>query len=422
MIDIDFIKSNPNIFDKKMQARGEKSCAKGILDMHANLCQIKSQLYDLQNQKNKIASEIPQVKKSGGNADALIKQGQKIRKEIEIVEEKHNLISQDFHKVMEKIPNIIDDDVPEGKDESDNKEVLKSGTINDPKFKTLAHYDIAEKMGQYIQSPNMSGTRFVMLFDEIALLERAVGQFMLDLHTAKYGYVEVSVPFLVNSSALYNTGQFPNFCEGQVFKASDDMWMIPTSEVPLTNIVANQILGEDDLPKRYVSLTPCFRQEAGSHGKDTRGMIRLHQFMKVELVSIVSHNKSDEELEHMLKHACSVLDHLEIPYRVMLLSGGDIGFHSKKTYDIEVWMPSESKYREISSCSNCGDFVARRMKTKVKIDGRKDFVHTLNGSGLAVGRTVAAILENYQMADGTVKVPDVLIKYMGGKTKIGQEK
>ena len=245
---------------------------------------------------------------------------------------------------------------------------------------------------------------------------------MIDLHTREYGYTEVSVPFLVNSNALYNTGQFPNFCEGQVFRASDDMWMIPTSEVPLTNIVANQILGDDDLPKRYVSLTPCFRQEAGSHGKDTRGMIRLHQFMKVELVSIVSSDKSDEELESMLKHACSVLDHFEIPYRVMLLSSGDIGFHSKKTYDIEVWMPSEEKYREISSCSNCGDFVARRMKTKVKIDGRKDFVHTLNGSGLAVGRTVAAILENYQMADGTVKVPDVLIKYMGGKTKIGEKK
>jgi seryl-tRNA synthetase len=320
---------------------------------------------------------------------------------------------------LSSLPNLPDPEVPVGKDEDSNKLIKTIGEIPSFDFDPLAHYVLGEnlQMMDFDQAAKVSGSRFVYLKNDFARLERSIANFMLDKHTTDYGYTEVNPPNLVKDAAAFGTGQLPKFSD-DLFKTNSDHWLIPTAEVPLTNLHLDSIANEKNLPARYTAWTSCYRLEAGAAGRDTRGMIRQHQFSKVELVSLVKPEESNEELERMLNCATSILNDLKLSYRVMLLSSGDMGFSAKKTYDIEVWLPSESKYREISSCSNCGDFQARRMNAKFKSKEGNVYLHTLNGSGLAVGRTLIAIVENYQNKDGSITVPDVLVSYMGGKKTI----
>ena len=322
------------------------------------------------------------------------------------------MIKNKLDNLLSSIPNLPLNDVPVGSDESFNKEILKSGTINKFSFDPKSHYELGENLNMldFDLATKTTGARFVFVNDKLALLERAIANFMLDKHTNENGYIEYNLPFLVKDSALFGTGQLPKFGE-DLFTAGEDHWLIPTAEVPLTNMVREEILNQNQLPMRVTSYTPCFRSEAGAAGKDTRGMLRQHQFTKVELVSIVEPQHSQDELERMLECAESILKDLHIHYRIMTLCTGDMGFSASKTYDIEVWLPGENTYREISSCSNCNDFQARRMNTRYKLENKNIFVHTLNGSGLAVGRTLIAILENYQMKDGNNKITEVLKKY-----------
>ena len=318
------------------------------------------------------------------------------------------------------IPNLPHPSVPDGKDEDDNAVVHTRGSIRNFAIAPREHFDIGAPLGlDFETAQKVSGARFAYLRGGVARLARALGQFMLDLHTTEFGYQEVAPPVLVRDEALYGTGQLPKFADDQ-FKTTDGRWLIPTAEVSLTNIVSGDILTDNALPLRFTALTPCFRLEAGAAGKDTRGLIRQHQFDKVELVSITRPEDSDVEHERMTACAEALLDRLELPYRRMLLCTGDMGFSAQKTFDLEVWLPGQGRYREISSCSNCGDFQARRMNTRYRPDGEKAtrFVHTLNGSGLAVGRTLVAVIENYQEEDGSVTVPTALLPYMGGATKI----
>ena len=326
---------------------------------------------------------------------------------------------------MSSIPNLPLNDVPNGKDENDNLEISKSGEIKDFKFKPLSHYEIGEKLNMldFDLATKTTGSRFVFVKDKLAMLERAISNFMIDTHTQKNGYTEISPPLMATDDTMYGTGQLPKF-ENDQFEIkfdekNDRKFLIPTAEVILTNMVKNQIIDQKNLPMRLVASTPCFRKEAGSYGKDTKGMIRQHQFYKVELVSIVENSKCLDELERMTNCATKILDDLKLPYRKIILCTGDMGFSAEKTYDIEVWLPSENKYREISSCSSCGTFQARRMKARYKNkDNAVEFLGTLNGSGLAVGRTLIAILENYQQEDGSIVIPDVLKPYMANLDKI----
>jgi seryl-tRNA synthetase len=325
---------------------------------------------------------------------------------------------------MSALPNIPADDVPDGEDETSNIEIRKVGDTPSFDFEPKDHVALGEGLGMmdFERAAKLSGARFVVLSSALARMERALGAFMLDMHTTEFGYRETNPPALVRSEALYGTGQLPKFGE-DLFKTEEGFWLIPTAEVPLTNLVANEILDESSLPRRVTAMTACFRSEAGAAGQDTRGMIRQHQFTKVELVSIAHPDESDAELERMTGCAEEVLKRLGLAYRTIILCSGDMGFSARKTYDIEVWLPAQDRYREISSCSNCGDFQARRMRTRFKPEGKKDtvFVNTLNGSGLAVGRTLIAILENYQQADGSIVVPDALRPYMGGLDVIQAE-
>jgi seryl-tRNA synthetase len=323
------------------------------------------------------------------------------------------------------LPNILDAGVPDGADESDNVELRKIGEATSFSFPAQDHVALGESLGMmdFAAGAKLSGARFVVLKSGLARLERALASFMLDTHCGEFGYQEILPPALVKSETMQGTGQLPKFAE-DLFHTEDDRWLIPTAEVPLTNLVANEILDADDLPLRLTAYTPCFRAEAGAAGRDTRGMIRQHQFSKVELVSIVEPDQSDDELERMTSCAENILKRLGLSYRVMMLSTGDTGFSARRTYDIEVWLPGQDDgkgmYREISSCSNCGPFQARRMKARFRNKGDKDtqFVHTLNGSGLAIGRTMIAVLENYQQVDGSIHIPDVLQPYMGGMTTL----
>ena len=322
------------------------------------------------------------------------------------------------------LPNIPADDVPDGKDETSNIEIRKVGDIPSFEFEPKDHVALGEGLGMmdFERAAKLSGARFVVLSSALARMERALGAFMLDMHTTEFGYRETNPPALVRSEALYGTGQLPKFGD-DLFKTEEGFWLIPTAEVPLTNLVANEILDDSSLPRRVTAMTACFRSEAGAAGQDTRGMIRQHQFTKVELVSIANPDESDAELERMTGCAEEVLKRLGLAYRTIILCSGDMGFSARKTYDIEVWLPAQDRYREISSCSNCGDFQARRMRTRFKPEGKKDtvFVHTLNGSGLAVGRALIAVLENYQQADGSIVVPEALRPYMGGLDVIQAE-
>ena len=340
-------------------------------------------------------------------------------KEINELAKKQTDLKDEINAIINFLPNIALDDVPIGKDEKSNKEIKKVGKIVDFNFTPKSHYELGVnlKLMDFETATKVSGTRFVFLKDKLALLERAISNFMLDCHTKEFNYQEISPPLIVNDDTMYGTGQLPKFENDQFeIKLDDDKnrkFLIPTAEVVLTNIVKESFIKEKDLPLRFVASTACFRKEAGSYGKDTKGMIRQHQFYKVELVSIINPNKCLEELNRMTGCAETILQKLKLPYRVVLLSSGDMGFSAEKTFDIEVWVPSEKKYREISSCSSCGQFQARRMKAKYKTsDNKSDLVGTLNGSGLAIGRTLIAIMENYQQKDGSIIIPDVLRPYM----------
>ena len=388
------------------------------------------QILDLDKNNRKLIQEketLEQEKKeiSKKKDKSLFAKSKEISEKILTINKKQFLIKNKLDDLLSTIPNLPLEDVPIGVDENFNKEILKSGTINKFSFNPKSHYELGEnlKMLDFDLATKTTGARFVFVKDKLALLERAIGNYMLDIHTQINGYKEISPPLIASDSAMFGTGQLPKFENDQfeikVDEKSGRKFLIPTAEVILTNVVRDQIINIKDLPMRLVALTPCFRKEAGSYGRDTKGMIRQHQFYKVELVSIVENNKCLEELERMTNCATMILDKLKLPYRKIVLSTGDMGFSAEKTYDIEVFLPSENKYREISSCSSCGSFQARRMKARYKNKNNETvFVGTLNGSGLAVGRTLIAILENYQNSDGSITIPDVLKPYMNNLEKI----
>ena len=423
MHDLKAIRDNPETFDAGLRRRGLDPLSPKVLAMDTARRAEMARSQDLQAERNKLSKEIGSLKAKGQDASELLAKVAASKDEQAKAEAIAGQKGRELDDFLATIPNLPAADVPEGRDEHANVEIRKSGEPTAFSFKAKEHFEIGEALGQmdFDAAAKMSGARFVVLFDGIARLERALASFMIDLHTREHAYREVLPPYLVRDTALYGTGQLPKFGDDQ-FKTATDHWLIPTAEVPLTNLVSGDILDEETLPRRYTALTPCFRAEAGAAGRDTRGMIRQHQFEKVELVSIVHPDKSEEEHERMTACAEEVLKRLKLPYRVVTLCTGDMGFSARKTYDIEVWLPGQGRYREISSCSNCGDFQARRMDARFKSKSEKGtrFVHTLNGSALAVGRTLIAVLENYQEADGSVRVPDALKPYMGGMETIAR--
>ena len=421
MHDIRWIRDNPDQFDKALARRGLEPLAAKAIELDAANRAITTELQDLQTRRNDASKQIGVLKGKGEDADALIAEVADLKDRMARLEEEQKHGVSAVREVLQDVPNLPFDDVPDGEDEDDNVEIRIVGDPRNFDFEVRDHVDIGEGLGllDFEGASKLSGSRFVVTQGALARMERALAAMMLDMHTQEFGYTEVNPPLLVRDDVAFGTGQLPKFSE-DLFRTTTDHWLIPTAEVPLTNLVAGDILAEEDLPLRFTAYTPCFRSEAGAAGKDTRGMLRQHQFPKVELVSIVHPDRSAEEHERMTGCAEEVLKRLELPYRVVVLSTGDLGFSARKTYDLEVWLPGQDRYREISSCSNCGDFQARRMNARFRPSDRKGtaFLHTLNGSGLAVGRTLIAVLENYQNADGSVTVPDVLQPYMGGLEKI----
>jgi seryl-tRNA synthetase len=425
MHDIKFIRDNAAAFDAGLARRDLPAMAADILAMDAAWRALTTEKQVLQQRRNQASKEIGQLKSKGAPADDLIKEVADIKDKMQQLDDAERTAGEDLEKRLASLPNLPFDDVPRGMDESENVEMRREGVIKAFDFQPIDHVDLGENLGQmdFEAAAKLAGARFVLLRGDLARLERALANFMIDLHTQEFGYTEVSPPVMVRDSALYGTGQLPKFSE-DLFRVEGGFWMIPTAEVPLTNLVSDTILDEAELPLRMTAHTACFRSEAGSAGRDTRGMIRVHQFSKVEMVSVSHPSQSDAELERMTGCAEAVLTRLGLPYRVVILCTGDMGFGARRTYDIEVWLPGQNDgagaYREISSCSTCGDFQARRMKARFRPDGTKttSFVHTLNGSGLAVGRCLIAVLENYQEADGSISIPDVLRPYMGGQERI----
>tara|TARA_Y100000590_G_scaffold309359_1_gene349373 strand:+ start:69 stop:1322 length:1254 start_codon:yes stop_codon:yes gene_type:complete len=416
MHDIKIIRNDPELFSKKISERNVVFDVKKLLDLD-------KKNRDLIQKKEKFEQEKKTI--SQKKDESLFKKSKEISLEIDKLSKDQLTVKAEIDNLLSSIPNVALNDVPIGKDESLNKEVKKVGEVKKFDFKVLTHEQIGKKINQmdFDIATKTSGTRFVFLKKDLALLERAISNFMLDVHTKEFGYNEISPPLIVTDDTMFGTGQLPKFENDQfelkLINEKSRKFLIPTAEVILTNIVKDSITKKETLPLRLVASTACFRKEAGSYGKDTKGMIRQHQFYKVELVSIVDPNKRLEELERMTNCAQEILKRLKLPYRVVLLSSGDMGFSAEKTYDLEVWIPSENKYREISSCSSCGQFQARRMKARYKNEKNvTDFLATLNGSGLAVGRTLIAIMENYQQKDGTIEIPEVLRPYMHGKTSI----
>ena len=441
MLDIKWIVENPKIFDENMKNRGADFKSSDLIKLDEKRREITTQIQELQNQRNNLAKKISYFKGNhqGGFPDGsgygfgqgsgagfgdgsgmgnnyyieeLMSNSKEINEKLKNLEENFNQ-DQELGNILLTIPNILDEEVPIGKSENDNQEVEKWGELPKFDFQPKEHFEIGEKLGEldFEQSAKISGARFSTLSGGLAKLERALSNFMLDVAT-EFGYEEISPPNLVKDQAMIGSGQLPKFAS-EAFQTTNGYWLIPTAEVSLVNLAMEKTFDEGQLPIRLTAYTPCFRSEAGSAGKDTRGMIRQHQFKKVELVSITDQESSKIEHERMTNIACEILKRLNLPYRKVLLCSADIGFNSNKTYDLEVWLPGQNKYREISSCSNCGDFQARRMKAKYKNKTSKKplFVHTLNGSSLAVGRTIIAILENYQNKDGSFNIPQVLEKY-----------
>jgi len=423
MLDVKFLREQSEAVRKRISTRGAKIDWERFAALDQERRQVLTKLERLKEKKNQLSGEIGKAKKLGGDAAPLMKEVEELAEAIRKAEAPLAEIEARFDDFMLRIPNLPHESVPLGAGPQNNKEVRKWGEIPQFDFKAKPHWEIGEELGilDFARVARMAGARFTLYRGHGALLERAVINFMLDLQTNERGYQEMLPPFLVNRAAMTGTGQLPKFEEDLFRTAEPDLFLIPTAEVPLTNIHREEMLNKDDLPIHYVAYTACFRKEAGSYGQDVRGLIRQHQFNKVELVKLTEPQSSYEELEKMVHDAEEVLRRLKLPYRVIELCTGDLGFASAKTYDLEVWLPAQGAYREISSCSNCEDFQARRAQIRYRPDKRSKalFVHTLNGSGLAVGRTVVAILENYQQKDGSVIVPEVLRPYMGGLERIG---
>ena len=423
MFDVKWIRENPEAFDRGRARRNLPPLAAEITALDAKRRAAQTSWQEMQARRNDLSKQIGQLKSKGQDASAVMAEVAALKDKMAEAEAAEQAVAKELDTLLASQPNLPAPDVPEGLDEKSNRQERVVGGKPNFAFTPKQHFEIGETLGMmsFEDAAKLSGTRFVVLKSMLARLERALAQFMLDLHTGELGYTEVSPPFLVRDRALFGTGQLPKFAEDQ-FRTEQGLWLIPTSEVPLTNLAADEIIDETALPWRFTALTPCFRSEAGAAGKDTRGMIRQHQFLKVELVSIAHPDHSDEEHKRMTNCAEEVLKRLGLPYRVITLCTGDMGFSAQKTYDIEVWLPGQNAYREISSCSNCGEFQARRMKARYRKPGEKGthFVHTLNGSGLAVGRTLVAILENYQQQDGSVAIPAVLRPYMNGLERIAK--
>ncbi len=417
MFDLRWIREHPDAFDAGLARRDLAPMAERIIALDAKRREAQTQLQELQTRRNEASKSIGVAKKNGESAEGLIAEVAEIKSRMTDLEEAEKAGGEELDGILSGLPNIPRDDIPDGPDEAANVCMRTVGELRNFDFEPKQHFEIGEALGwmDFEAAAKLSGSRFVIMRSAMARLHRALGQFMIDLHTREHGYTEVIPPLLVRDHVLYGTGQLPKFGEDS-FRTEDGLWLIPTAEVPLTNLVADSILEAEELPLRVTALTPCFRSEAGAAGKDTRGMLRQHQFEKTELVSVVHPEESDAELERMTGCAEEVLKRLGLPYRVMVLSTGDMGFGARRTHDIEVWLPGQNAYREISSCSTCGDFQARRMKARFRKSGEKgtNFVHTLNGSGVAVGRCLIAVVENYQQADGSVTIPEALRPYMGG--------
>jgi seryl-tRNA synthetase len=424
MHDLRLIRENPGLFDGGLARRGLGPLSSGILDLDARRRAAQTALQEMQARRNEASKEIGLAKKQGRaeDAQALMDEVAALKERMAEAEVQERELGALLDETLAGIPNLPAADVPDGPDESGNVELRRVGEPTRP-GRALEHFELGEALGlmDFSAAAKLSGARFAVLKGPLALLERALGDYMLDVHTRDFGYTEVSPPLLVRDEAMFGTAQLPKFRDDQ-FGTSSGHWLIPTAEVPLTNLVADEILDLEDLPLRFTARTPCFRAEAGAAGRDTRGMIRQHQFYKVEMVSITAPDRSDEEHERMTEAAETVLRRLGLPFRTVVLCTGDMGFAARKTYDIEVWLPGQDAYREISSCSNCGDFQARRMKARCRPRGERNtaFVNTLNGSGVAVGRALIAVMENCQQADGSILVPEVLRPYMGGLERIAR--
>lgn len=417
MLDLKFMRENKEQVEKWLKQRGSDLTLDEFAKLDEERREILGEVEALKNKRNNESAEIARLKKAKEDASELIKAMGEVSAKIKELDEKLAEVDEKIKYIQMTIPNKLSDTTPIGKDEDENVEIRRWGEPRKFDFEPKPHWEIGEKLGilDFERGSKLSGSRFVLYRGGAARVERALINFMLDLHTEKHGYTEHITPFLVNREICEGTGQLPKF-EEDMYRTDDDMFLISTSEITMTNIHRKEILDEKDLPKYYTAYSPCFRREAGSYGKDVKGIIRVHQFNKVEMVKLATPETSYDELEKMVDNAEDVLRILGLPYRVIALCSGDIGFGSAKTYDVEVWLPSQNKYREISSCSNCEDFQARRMGLKYRPNGsnKSEFVHTLNGSGLAVGRTLVAIMENYQQEDGSFLIPDALVPYMNG--------
>lgn len=416
MHDIHLIRANPDWFDAVLARRGLKGSSAELLALDDNRRAAITRVEELQATRNRLSAEVGQLKRNGGDAEPLMAQVAALKEELAEREQDSKQAEEALVHALEVLPNLPAADVPDGEDEEANLEIRKWGSPRSFNFTPQLHEVLAPKLGgmDFETAAKVAGSRFTYLKGGVARLHRALAQFMLDLHSSEFGYAEVDVPLLVRDQTLYGTGHLPKFADG--FQTTDDRWLIPTAEVSLTAMVMDSIMDERELPMRLTAGSYCFRSEIGAAGRDTTGFIRQHQFFKVELVSITKPEDSEAEHERMTTCAEEVLKRLELPYRVMLLCAGDMGSSARKTYDLEVWLPGQNRYREISSCSNCGDFQARRMRARYRRGdtGKTEPVHTLNGSGVAVGRALIAVLENYQQADGSVAIPTVLQPYMGG--------
>jgi seryl-tRNA synthetase len=422
MHDIRLIRENPEAFDAALARRGVEASSAALVELDARRRAVATKMQEAQNRRNEASKAIGAAKaqKREDDAAALMAEVAELKQVLPTLEQEDRDLTAQLHDTLARLPNLPDAEVPDGNDETANVEIARWGHPRQFDFEPKEHADLGPALGlDFETGANIAGARFTFLRGQMARLQRAIGQYMLDIQTGGHGYVECAPPLLVRDEAVFGTGQLPKFAD-DLFRTTDGRWLIPTAEVSLTNAVRDQILAEAQLPIRMTALTPCFRSEAGAAGKDTRGYIRQHQFEKVELVSICRPEDSASEHERMTKAAETILQGLGLPYRKMLLCAGDMGATARKTYDLEVWLPGQAAYREISSCSNCGDYQARRMNARFRPEGQKgtEFVHTLNGSGLAVGRTLVAILENYQHADGSIELPAALHPYMGGITHL----
>jgi seryl-tRNA synthetase len=419
MHDIRAIRADPTAFDAALARRKLAPVSSELLAKDAERRAALTALQEKQARRNALAREVGQGKRTGADTSALEAEAAALRADTEGLEKQAAVLDEAIKSILESLPNTLDPEIPDGPDESANVVLFQHGEPRDLGFQPKQHFELGEALGlmDFATAAKLAGARFVVLRGALARLERALGQFMIDLHTREHGYTEMVVPSLVNDATLYGTGQLPKFAEDN-FRTTDGRWLIPTAEVPLTNTVAGDIVAEKSLPLRMTALTDCYRSEAGASGRDTRGMLRQHQFRKVEMVSITHPDQSADEHERMTRCAEKVLTLLEVPFRRVVLSSGDTGFSAAKTYDLEVWLPGQQTWREISSCSNCRDFQARRMNARFRsADGKTvAHVHTLNGSGTAVGRALIGVMENHQQADGSILIPEVLWPYMGGNS------